>query len=195
MGKPQIPLFPLRVVLYPGGPLPLRIFEPRYLAMVSHCIRNDECFGVVGVEDSDGVDELSMFMVGTSARIVDWYRNDDGLLGITALGQQRFRVESVAQQPDGLNVGTVSWLEAEPASPVPPAQEYLSSVVLDLLDEFRDLYQAVVRAPGDASWLGYRLAELLPLSLAQKQYYLELEDPLQRLQQLSSDVKQLRGDA
>jgi len=66
---------------------------------------------------------------------------------------------------------------------------------MDLLDEFKDLYQGVPRSPDDASWLGDRLAELLPLSLAQKQFYLELEDPLERLERLSNDVKQLRGDA
>jgi Lon protease-like protein len=191
----EIPLFPLRVVLYPGGPLPLRIFEPRYLDMVSHCIRNDACFGVVGVEAGEADQEMSMFYVGTAARITDWYKNDDGLLGITAIGERRFHIQSVSQQANGLNLGAVTWLEQEVSRPVPDSQAYLSSVVMDLLDEFKDMYQGVPRSPDDASWLGYRLAELLPLSLAQKQFYLELEDPLERLERLSNDVKQLRGDA
>ena len=89
----QIPLFPLGTVLFPGGPLPLRIFEPRYLDMVSDCLRNDKAFGVCLIKDGREVGEPAQpFDVGTMAKIVDWDRTDDGLLAITALGTSRFRI-------------------------------------------------------------------------------------------------------
>jgi Lon protease-like protein len=191
----DFPIFPLRVVLYPGGPLPLRIFEPRYVDMVSHCMRNASCFGVVGVHEDSQEGSSRVFGVGTAARIVDWDMGDDGLLSIRTLGEQRFRIESMGKKTDGLDLACVSWLEPEPVIAVPESLAYLSGVVMSLLEEFEQLYGDIPRQPKNAGWLGYRLAELLPLSIAQKQLYLELEDPVARLQQLARDVSQLRSDA
>lgn len=195
MQSNDFPIFPLRVVLYPGGPLPLRIFEPRYVDMVSHCMRNASCFGVVGVHEDSQEGSSRIFGVGTAARIVDWDMGDDGLLSIRTLGEQRFRIESMGKKTDGLDLACVSWLEPEPVIAVPESLAYLSGVVMSLLEEFEQLYGDIPRRPKDAGWLGYRLAELLPLSIAQKQLYLELEDPVARLQQLARDVSQLRSDA
>jgi len=195
MQSSEFPIFPLRVVLYPGGPLPLRIFETRYLDMVSHCMRHDSCFGVVGVqeESSHGVDHI--FGVGTAARIIAWDRSEDGLLAIVTRGEQRFRIQSVIKRADGLDVAKVIWLDPEPSLEVPEPLKYLATVVLGLLEEFTPMYGDVPRNPDDASWLGYRLAELLPLPIAQKQLYLEMDDPIGRLQQLAKDVSHLRSDA
>lgn len=195
MQSNQLPIFPLRVVLYPGGPLPLRIFEPRYLDMVSHCMRHDSCFGVVGIQEESPHGGDHVFGVGTAARIIDWDRSQDGLLAIVTRGEQRFRIESVSKQSDGLNLATVTWLQPEPGIEVPESLKYLATVVLGLLEEFTPMYGDVARNPDDASWLGYRLAELLPLPIAQKQMYLEMEDPVGRLQQLARDVSHLRSDA
>ena len=91
MGDVTLPLFPLHTVLFPGGLLPLRIFESRYLDMISDCLRNDRGFGVclisAGREVGDGAE---CFDVGTLARIQDWDSTPDGLLGIIARGEQRF---------------------------------------------------------------------------------------------------------
>ncbi len=195
MQSSDFPIFPLRVVLYPGGPLPLRIFEPRYVDMVSHCMRNDSCFGVVAVQEDSPEGSSRIYGMGTAARIVDWDMGSDGLLSIRTLGEQCFRIESMSKKTDGLDLACVSWLEPEPVIVVPEALEYLSTVVMGLLDEFEQLYGDLPRRPQDAAWLGYRLAELLPLSIAQKQLYLELDDPVARLQQLARDVSQLRSDA
>ena len=81
----QVPLFPLNTVLFPGGPLPLRIFEPRYLAMVSDCVSNDSPFGVLLIRKGGETGPASTHEVGTLARISDWYQGSDGLLGITAI--------------------------------------------------------------------------------------------------------------
>ena len=195
MHSSDFPIFPLRVVLYPGGPLPLRIFEPRYVDMVSHCMRNTTSFGVVAVQEDSREGSSRIFGAGTAARIVDFDLSDDGFLSIRTLGEQRFRIESMSKKTDGLDVASVSWLDPEPVIAVPESLEYLSTVVMGLLEEFDQLYGDIPMRPKDASWLGYRLAELLPLPIAQKQLYLELDDPVARLQQLARDVSQLRSDA
>src|SRR5262245_56438120 len=108
----EIPLFPLNTVLFPGGPLPLRIFEPRYVDMVRYCMRERAPFGVVliraGVEAGGAVSSTAD--VGTSARIVDFFQMPDGLLGLKCLGERKFRVSSRRTQSDGLNMGTVEWV-------------------------------------------------------------------------------------
>ena len=112
----EVPLFPLRVVLFPGGRLPLRIFEPRYTDMVGRCMRHREPFGVIGVHAGEGAKEDRSFKVGCLARIVDWDQGEDGLLQIVAEGEQRFRVHGTSTQDDGLVLGQVERLPAEPAA-------------------------------------------------------------------------------
>ena len=87
----EVPLFPLNTVLFPGGPLPLRIFETRYLDMVSRCMKDDLPFGVLLIREGAEVGPAATCDVGTLARIVDWYQGSDGLLGVTAIGTERFR--------------------------------------------------------------------------------------------------------
>jgi Lon protease-like protein len=106
----QAPLFPLNTVLFPDGPLPLRIFEPRYLDMISGCMKQDKPFGVLLIKDGHEAGPATTHSVGTLARVTDWYQGSDGLLGITAIGTERFRLQSVEQQSDGLNVGEIELL-------------------------------------------------------------------------------------
>jgi hypothetical protein len=189
----ELALFPLNTVLFPGGPLPLRIFEPRYVDMVRRCLREERGFGVILIErgaEAGGPAEFST--LGTEARIVDFSRMEDGLLGITCLGQQRIRVVEAWRQPDGLNVGRVLDVEPDPAVPIPPEYERLAEVVRHVLKEFGQLYRFAVPAYDDAAWVGNRLAELLPLSPTDKQALLELSDPLERLAALAPVVQSPR---
>ena len=96
----QVPLFPLNTVLFPGGPLPLRIFEARYIDMISERMRSEAPFGVLLIKDGEEVGDSSTYEVGTLARITDWYQGSDGLLGVTAIGGQRFRLQSAERQAD-----------------------------------------------------------------------------------------------
>jgi Lon protease-like protein len=178
----QLPLFPLNVVLFPGGPLPLRIFETRYLDMVRRCLREETGFGVVCVaEGQEAAGKTSFHAVGTEARIVDFNRLEDGLLGITCLGQQRFRVLEAWRGEDGLNVGTVEDIPPEPKLPVPSEYAFVADAARKILPELGELYAQVRPGYDDAAWVGYRLSEVLPLSLADKQLLLEMDDPLARL--------------
>ena len=185
----EIALFPLNTVLFPGGPLPLRIFEPRYLDMVRHCLREERGFGVVLIREGSEVGPAEFEPVGTLARIVDFNTLPGGLLGLSNVGERRFRVRERRRQRDGLNVGAVEWLDAEPAHALPSEYGHLPGILDSLLRESADLYGQVERRPDDATWVGYRLAELLPLTLPSRQFCLELEDPLRRLQLLSALVR------
>lgn len=183
--NPQSPiaLFPLNAVLFPGGPLKLRIFEARYVDMIGRCMREGSCFGVAmiveGVE-AGGVARTTQ--IGTSARIVDFEQLKDGLLGITAVGERRFRIESAARQSDGLNVAQVEWLPVEPALPVPAECDYLVQLLQHALPQLAPAYDFTPVLYDDASWVGSRLVEILPLPLEEKQRCLEMPEPLQRLE-------------
>jgi uncharacterized protein len=191
----EIPLFPLNTVLFPGGPLKLRIFEPRYVDMIGRCMREGTGFGVAMiVEGTEAGGPATTATIGTSARIVDFEKLPDGLLGITAVGDRCFRMETVRRQADGLNVAEVAWLETEPSLPVPPECEPFVMLLQQALPELAPLYDFSPVSYDDASWVGARLVEILPLPPAEKQQCLEMQDPLARLEHLRSRVQVRQED-
>jgi len=181
----EIPLFPLNTVLFPGGPLPLRIFEARYVDMVKRCTREQQPFGVVLIREGEETGAAEFHEVGTLARIVDFYTLPDGLLGLTNIGERRFRVHSHQRLQDGLNVGQVSLFEPDAPESLPDEYGDLAELLERLLPELGDLYARMDRHPEDAHWVGYRLAEVLPLTLPSRQFCLELENAQERLRLLS----------
>jgi hypothetical protein len=184
----ELPLFPLNTVLFPGGPLPLKIFEPRYLDMLSRCLREQSGFAVVMITEGEETAVTASFAaIGTEASIVDFDRLEDGLLGISCIGRERVRVLEAWREADGLNRGRVIPIAADPVLPVPTAQAWLGDVVRRVLPDASDVYRHV-ELRGDAAWVGNRLAEMLPLSLTDKQALLELTDPLERLTALEPAV-------
>ena len=186
-----IALFPLHTVLFPGGPLPLRIFETRYTDMVRRCMRTQEPFGVVMIQEGDEAGVVATTAtVGCTARIVDFHTLHDGLLGISCVGERKFRVLRVWRADDGLNMGEVAWLPVEPELPVPAECERLASTLRRALEELAEHYENVARKFDDAAWIGSRVAELLPIELADKQALLELDDPIERLRSLLTVVKE-----
>lgn len=186
MSTIEIPLFPLRTVLFPGGFLPLRIFEQRYLKMVRDCARDDSGFGVCLIrEGEEAVAPVKTAEVGTHAQIVDWYTLEDGLLGVAAVGTVRFVTDSAWQQDDGLFRAKVRVLPEPPACPLPAAYGLLADVLGRFMEKVGRQYPSWSEERlRDAVWVGYRLAELLPLAGIEKQHLLELSDPLERLQNL-----------
>ncbi len=189
----QIPLFPLNTVLYPDGPLPLRVFEPRYLDMISACLREETPFGVVQIRAGSETGPARTWDVGTLAKISDWYQGSDGILGVTALGRQRFSLESSEYHSNGLLHGQAVLLPEPEPQPVP--EEYLPMVqILDgVLTDLGRLYEDLPKRYDDAVWVGYRFAEILPFSVEQKQACLEMDDSLERLQLIRSVLRDVRG--
>lgn len=186
----ELPLFPLRTVLFPGGPLPLRVFEARYLDMITRCLRSQEPFGVLLIKEGHETGSARTFEVGTIAEIVDWYQGTDGVLGITVEGRERFSLHASSQRHDGLYVGEVELLPAEPRAPLPPEHRRLADVLEVVLDKLGRHYKDLPRAYDDASWVGYRLAEILPLSPELKQELLELNDARERLERLGPRLEE-----
>ncbi|MCC5856651.1 MAG: LON peptidase substrate-binding domain-containing protein [Ectothiorhodospiraceae bacterium] len=191
----RVPLFPLRTVLFPGGPLRLRIFETRYLDMVSRCLREDSAFGVCLIRRGQETGRpAEPHAVGTLARIVDWSRCADGLLGLVAIGEQRFRILDTEVGANGLLWGEVDLLE-DPLGKTLPEQGPALRRTLDEILRLPGLgYEHITRDERNALWLGCRLAEILPLDLPQRQRLLELDDPLERLRALQPMVPDLRLD-
>jgi Lon protease-like protein len=188
----EIPIFPLRTVLFPTGSLRLRIFEPRYLDMVSRCLREDIGFGVLLIREGSEVGHAVTFDVGTLARIADWYRLSDGLLGITAIGVERLRLRSVRRQPDGLAVGEVEMLGAERAAPL-EARHAGAAAALETLRTLANGADPQAESwRDDAAWVAAHLAALLPVSAAQKQVWLEIDDPVERLDAIMPSIAVLR---
>ena len=176
-----IPIFPLNVVMFPEGDLQLRLFEPRYIDMVRKCMRDDSGFGICLIKDGKEAGEAAeIFPLGTYCRIVDWEQMDDGLLGITVIGEKRFQVESSQVQEDNLMLADVSWLDDDD-DPMPDSYQGFT----ELLKEIAIRYELPFAADDDrfdeANWVSERLAEILPFGLQTKQTLLEMDDALQRL--------------
>ncbi|MCH9006100.1 MAG: LON peptidase substrate-binding domain-containing protein [Proteobacteria bacterium] len=189
----RIPIFPLNTVLFPGGPLPLRIFESRYLDMVSNCLKTDSPFGVLLIREGAEAGLATTHNVGTLARISDWYQGSDGLLGITAIGEQRFRLESSERQSDGLNVGEVELVAAEDSLPLPDEYRALTQILANVLDDLGRLYESSDRRYDDAVWVTYRFLEILPIDLDRKQLSLESSDTVARLKLVDELLDSVRG--
>jgi Lon protease-like protein len=195
----EIPLFPLHPVLFPGGRLPLQIFEPRYMDMIRDCMRHGKPFGVVLIRrgaDARLLAEMpqpEIFDVGTEAHVVDFNQLANGRLGIVVRGGRKFRVRRTREQEDHLLVGEVEYLPDEPALPIDTAHQ-------DLVDILRELVKhPMIEKLGleidfsDARSVGWRLAELLPIEPEIKQSLLKLQWPRERLQELTRLVDKLRG--
>jgi Lon protease-like protein len=181
-----LPLFPLRTVLFPGGLLPLKVFEARYVEMTKRCLSDDAPFGVCLLTEGDEVARPGSAAprfaeVGTLARIVDWDMPELGILHLATRGGERFRVTAQRTDASGLVVGEVVALEAEPALALPQAHEPLAKLLELIATRLGPANFPAERRYDDASWVGYRLAELLPLPLKVKQSMLEINEPGVRL--------------
>lgn len=193
MNESHLPLFPLHTVLFPGGVLPLRIFERRYLDLVADCLRNDRGFGVCLIRSGHEVGAAAeAFTVGTLASIQDWDNTPEGLLAITVRGERRFRVLESAVRADQLNVARIEWIEEAPAVALPLEYAPLARLLEHLLDDLDPPFKDLPRALNDAGWVGARLIELLPLDPLEKQALLELDDPLQRLTTVAARIGKVR---
>ncbi len=183
-----LPLFPLNTVLFPGGLLPLKVFEQRYIEMT---------IGVCMLKDGQEVNRpgavaggVDFAGIGTLARITDCDVPQLGILHLKTEGGTRFKVQSHALTDLGLVVGQVTPLAPEPALPLPEAFQPLAALVELLMERVGRENFAAMPATADASWVGYRLAEMLPLPLPIKQSMLEINDCEVRLKVIAQFLKQ-----
>ena len=193
----SLPLFPLKTVLFPGGLLPLKVFEQRYIDMTKACLRENRPFGVCLITRGDEVAANrgatpEVAGVGTLARITDWDMPELGILHVATHGEGRFQIRRQDVQPSGLVVGEVTPIPTEPAKALAETYAPLASLLELIATRVGPQNFPVDRDYGDASWVGYRLAEFLPLPLHIKQSMLEINDADVRLQVLQKFLAQQR---
>ncbi|MCL1498342.1 LON peptidase substrate-binding domain-containing protein [Xanthomonas nasturtii] len=181
-----LPLFPLHSVLLPGAAMGLRVFERRYLDLVRECGRNGTSFGVCLILDGNEVGvPATPAAFGTGVRIEDFDVGADGVLVLRLRGTRRFHVQRSRIRDNGLLVGEVSWCEPDPDDELRPEHSLLATVLERLLEKVGGEFASV--GPGlldQSAWVGWRLAELLPLTEQQRLSLLQQDSPHQRLEQL-----------
>ncbi len=202
----SLPLFPLGAVLFPGGILPLRIFEVRYLDMIGKCHKAGAPFGIVSLTQGhevrgaeSAINPETFCVVGTLARILDFDNSQPGLMTIRASGSHRFRISTSNQLKHGLWVADVAQLDDDMSVPIPEDLQHTSDALSALIESLtqRDIPPAQMPLQGpwqlqDCGWVANRWCELLPVPSPIKQRLMELDNPLVRLE-LVSDLLERTG--
>ena len=186
----ETPLFPLTTVFFPGGVLPLKVFEQRYMDMVKRCLQDESPFGVCLIKEGAEVGAAVPHTIGSLARIGSWDMPQLGVLNLRALGAQRFQVLDYKTQEDGLLLAQAIKLPIEPVMPLPPEHAACASVLKHIVDHVgREKFEPPFDFD-DGVWVGYRLAEIMPIKATAKQDMLEMNDTLIRLDVLHKFLAQ-----
>jgi Lon protease-like protein len=187
----ELPLFPLNSVIFPGGALSLRLFEPRYLDMVKDCMRNEHGFGISLIKNGQESGQAAeVYKTGTECRIADWETLPDGLLGITAYGENRIHIEETHIEPNQLLIGKTQRIEENPDLDLPEEFEAMRIMLQKIITQVGKPYTGLPAGYDYAGWVGARLTELLPLQSATKQRLLEIDDHLVRLYHLKEAMQE-----
>ncbi len=179
----QVAIFPLNTVLFPGGSLPLRIFEQRYMEMTKQCIANNRPFGVCQIKEGREIGTPAVpEAVGCLASIIEWDMPQLGVFELKTEGTQRFRILHSEVARNGLISATIETLP--PEEPAAPSSALCAEVLKAIIDQIGSVHFPSPHRFDDASWIGYRLAEILPIDRDTRQRMLLLSDPAERLSQL-----------
>ena len=180
--RKDVPLFPLGTVLFPGGLLPLKIFEQRYLEMAKTCLREGTPFGVCLIREGSEVGTPATHEeLGCLARITHWDMQQLGLLQLIAQGAERFRVRATRIRPDGLIVADIALLAEGADEPLPDKYRACGQLLERIVAEHGERLFARPFQLDSSAWVAARLAEVLPLPAAARQRLLELDGGPQRL--------------
>ena len=179
----ELPLFPLNAVLFPGGALPLRVFEQRYMTLVKDCFKRGSPFGICLIAEGAEVGAPALpHKVGTQARIVAWDMTQPGILNITVRGEERFRILSSEAGREGLLQARVEPVAAEATDAGARGAGALVPLLQAMVADAGAEHFPAPHRFEDAAWVGYRFSELLPIPAIARQKLLELEDPISRLE-------------
>lgn len=214
MSSFQLPLFPLQTVLFPGGVLPLRIFEVRYLDLIQRCQKEGAPFGVVCLSRGSEVRQPPtpagasadapfgpevFHLVGTMAHITAVERPQPGLMLIRCRGGRRFRLLHSEQLKHGLWIGEAVYLDDDPPVPVPPDLAHARLGLQRLLQHMQAQAQPGDELPiqpplqwDDCGWLANRWCDILPVSPQLKQQFLAVDSPLVRLELVADLLAHLK---
>lgn len=195
----KIPLFPLGTVLFPDGVIALKIFEARYLDMIKQCLREKTGFGVISIVKNQDASEddisLCFSSIGTLAQIEEFDPVQPALYMTKSFGTQRFKLLSSKQEDNGLWMGDVELLENDPLTPIPQEHKRVAALLDEIISVIQSedlLGEIPFKKPfkvDDCGWVSNRLAELLPISLAQKNHLLAQTNPRIRLDLITEIIE------
>lgn len=178
----DVPIFALHTVLFPGGVLPLRVFEQRYIEMTKACLRDETPFGACLIREGREVGDPAVpEAVGCLARIAQWDMPQLGLFHLVAHGTARFRIVDTRVARNGLISASIGLLPADEEAEVDSACRDVLSLIMEKAGA--DRFPAPARLD-DAAWVAYRLAEILPIEMTARQQLLEMQDPAERFARL-----------
>ncbi|MGH8671718.1 MAG: LON peptidase substrate-binding domain-containing protein [Burkholderiales bacterium] len=187
----EIPIFTLSSVLFPGGVLALRVFEQRYMDMTKNCLKEGTPFGVCLIRDGPEVGSAAQpEEVGCLARITDWDMSQLGVLDISTVGAERFHILDYRVNPDQLVIARALPIPDEPPQTLPQSHRICAHIVERVVNRVGEKHFPAPHLYDDAVWVGYRLAEILPIEIAQRQQMLEIQDSLIRIHQLHQIIVQ-----
>lgn len=194
----SLAIFPLGTVLFPGGVLPLRIFEARYVDMVRECMANSQPFGVCLITRGREVGiPAEHEMLGCTASIADWDMEQAGILQLRTVGGERFQILERRTQRDGLIRARVELIDGDPDADVPDELSMcvalIERIIADVEREEPEAHRRILATPyrpQHAGWVANRLAELLPLDMPSRQHLMSLSDPLQRLALIHDSLRE-----
>ncbi len=188
----RLPLFPLQSVLFPGGRLALKVFEQRYLELTKACLAQDLPFGICAIKEGREVGALP-YNIGTLARIIEWDMPEPGIFHLRVEGEKRFIIRHLHTEKSRLLVAEAEEVSPEPAQAVPADLRLTAEVIRRIMEDLNGAYWGPERRFDDAAWVGYRLAEALPLKLSTKQNLLEMNDSVARLGLLQQFLRRQTG--
>lgn len=170
MKNTQLALFPLPSHILPGGKLPLRLFEPRHLQMLKESFEQDRGFGIVMEEATSAGTAGRILPVGTRVRVTDFYTLNDGLLGVTVLGLDRFCIHSMTTDDLGLRRAEVEPLPNWPSIHSDFSDDLLADRLREVFEQYPELDELYPdKQFEDATWLCQRWLEILPMPIYEKQ--------------------------
>ena len=185
MKKDSVPLFPLKSIVLPGGIFPLRIFERRYIDMVKSCIKDDAGFCIVLVRN-DTKDKYidDIYNYGCYVKITDWNQLEDGLLGITVEGQSKVHILNSKLNKNNLLCGNIEKISDEREYMIPQKYLILSKFYKKIYPGIKNFISYKNERYSDASWVGFRLTECLPLDSNTKNKLIAINNGIERLERL-----------
>ena len=192
----KLPLFPLSTVLFPGCVLDLQVFEARYLDMIARCMKQGSGFGVVCIlEGSETGDiEPDIAGIGCEARVSDFQKQENGLLGIRVEGGRRFEVLNTELQRDNLLVADVHWLDEIPEQPLQEEDQDLLALLKALAEHPMVAALNMNTEVSGQQSLANQLAYLLPFAEEDKLDLLQVDDPQQRLDGIQALLEEMQGE-
>ena len=188
----NIPIFPLKSIVLPGGLFPLRIFERRYIDMITECMKTDKgfCIALTKTEEPN-LYVTDIYEYGSFVKITDWGQLDDGLLSITVEGKNIIKILKSNLNGSGLLNGTIEHLESEKEYMIPQKYLTLSKFYKKIYPGIKNFINFKEERYADASWIGFRLTECLPLDLPTKANLISINNAIDRLEMINTIIHKL----